>query len=144
MPRIKKIIKILAVPITLVIFILSGCRDDITDPNNKGGNVNEPIILSYFDSFSFYINADEITYDLVEQTNLSEAESVIFVSVDNYKSGYVEVIVSSNNYKSLYAERFTKKTAGKYENISGYVPDRLVIQFYNFTGNLRVELATAY
>jgi len=143
MQRIRILINIFAVPISLVLFSLFSCRDDIADPNNKGGNVNEPIVLNYYDSFSFFINADGITYDLIEQTNLSEAESKIYVSVDNYKSGYVEVIVSNKDYKSIYAERFIEKTAGTYQDISGYVPERLVIQFYNFTGNLRIELVSA-
>lgn len=143
MYSIKKILNILIIPITLILFSSVGCRDEVTDPNNLGGNVNEPIVLNYSGSFSFFINADGITYDLIENTNLSEAESKIYVSVDNYKSGYVEVIVSTNEYKSLYAGRFSEKTQGTYQDISGYVPERVVIQFYNFSGNLRLELVSS-
>jgi hypothetical protein len=139
MQKNKKIKKISILFIWLIL-IFSGCRDDIINPDNKAGNVNEPIILSNNSYFSFYLNADKITYYVLEQAKINVTEFRLYISIDDYKAGYLEIAVSDNNHKLLYFGRFSKKTNAFYKDISGYVPQHVVINFNNFSGSLKFEL----
>ncbi len=139
MQKNKKIKKLLILFIWLML-LFSGCRDDIINPDDKTGNVNEPIIINDYNYFSFYLDGDRITYYVLEKAKINVTEFRLYISIDDYEGGYVEIAVSDNNYELLYSGRFLKKTDTFYKDISGFVPQHIVINFNNFSGSLKFEL----
>ncbi len=125
------------------LILIIGCREDVYDPNNKDSNINEPIILDYYNSFTFMINANNITYYDVENTNIEEPLAEINIGIENYKSGYVEIFVTNNQLVSLYSQKLTKNTVNLTSTLKGYSPERLAINFHNFTGNLKIVLSNS-
>lgn len=139
MQKNRKIKKI-SILFIWIILLFSGCRDDIINPDNKVGNANEPIILNNYRYFSFYLNADKMTYYVLEQAKIDVTNFRLYISIDDYKAGYVEIAVSDNNNILLYSDRFSKKTDAFYKDISGSLPQRVVFNFSNFSGSLKFEL----
>ncbi len=128
---------------TALLFIID-CRNEVYDPNNRDSNINEPIILNYYNSFTFMINANNITYYDVENTNLEEPLSEINIGIENYKAGYVEIFVTNKNLVSLYSQKLTRNTENLTSTLKGYSPERLAINFHNFTGNLKIVLSSSF
>ena len=121
-----------------------GCREDVYDPNNKDSNVNEPITLNYYNSFTFMINANNITYYDVENTYLQEPLAEINIGIENYQMGYVEIFVTNNERVSLFGQKFTANTQNLTAILKGYSPERLAINFHNFSGNLKIVLNSSF
>lgn len=130
----------LFIPICIIQLANVGCREDVYDPNNKDLNINEPITLDYFNSYTFMINANNITYYVVENTNLEEPLAVLNIRIENYQSGYVEIFVTDNQLVSLYSKKLEFNTQNLTATLKGYSPERLAINFHNFSGNLKIEL----
>ncbi len=76
--------------VTVLLLIIS-CREDIIVPDNLATNVNEPILLNESNSYSFVINAQNISIDVVNNTNFSANTSRISITIVDYSSGYVRI-----------------------------------------------------
>jgi hypothetical protein len=124
--------------------LLNSCREDIVDPNNKGGNVNEPVSFNVPNSYTFIINANDVTRYVVDTASFQDSKTNLFVTLSNYKAGYVEIFVSNNRGISLYAKRFNTNQSNLMNELVGYVPYKVAINFYNFSGQLKVELISPY
>ncbi len=127
----------------LFVIMISGCREDFFDPNSKDVNVNEPITLDYYNSYTFMINANNISYYVVENTNLVDPLANLNIDIENYENGYIEIYVTDNNFFQMYGKKFDNNVQNLTEVLKGYSPERLVISFHNFTGNLKIELNTS-
>lgn len=137
---VKKIKIISCLLYSIIQICFMGCRQDVYDPNNKDSNINEPITLDYYNSFTFMINANDITYYVVENTNLEEPLARINIGIESYQSGYVEIFVTNNQLVSLYSKKLETNTQNLSATLKGYSPERLAINFHNFTGNLKIVL----
>ncbi len=137
-------LKYLFIPACLVLINLPACREDIYDPNANGSNINEPMVLSYSNSFSFLLNANDITYYVVNYTQLSETTTQVIISVQNYQSGYVEIFVTDEQLNPLYSVKIDSNAANVSANIKNNIPERVALHFHQFTGNLKVQLNSIY
>jgi hypothetical protein len=123
-----------------VILLSISCREDIIAPDNFATNVNEPILINESNSYSFVINAQNISIDVVNYTNFSANTSRISITIVDYSSGYVSVRIidkQSNNRFSYFGnddqDFFT-------ESINGYVPASVGIKAVDFSGKLKIDL----
>ena len=123
-----------------VILLFISCREDIIAPDNFATNVNEPILLNESNSYSFVINAQNISIDVVNNTNFSANTSRISITIIDYSSGYVSVRIidkQSNNRFSYFGnddeDFFT-------QSLNGYVPASVGIKTVDFSGKLKIQL----
>ena len=128
------------------LFCLSfwGCREDIYDPNNKDSSINEPITISYRNSYSFLINARQITYYVADSTQIDGPAAQLSVSLDNYQAGYVEVYITDLQKNSVYSGRFNSNIKSMTAYLNGHLPERLALNFQNFSGNLRIDINSSF
>ena len=130
--------------IDLCILNFLGCREDIYNPNSSVGNKNEPVTQNHFDMYSFAIDADNFNFNVVEYTRLTDTENFLNFSIDNYQSGYVDLFISDSTFDVLYNNRLIKNNIEVYDTLTGYVPEKIVINFHNFSGNLKVAVYGNY
>jgi len=144
MTNSKRVSAVLYIFLLLGLPSLNSCREDIVDPNNKGGNVNEPVSFNNPNSYTFIINADNVTRYVVDTASFQDSKTNLFVTLSNYKAGYVEIFVTNQRGISLYAKRFNTNQSNLKNELVGYVPYRVAINFYNFSGQLKVELLSPF
>ncbi|MGB5850537.1 MAG: hypothetical protein WBH40_18760 [Ignavibacteriaceae bacterium] len=123
-----------------VILLSISCREEIIAPDNFATTVNEPILINESNSYSFIINAENISIDVVNNTNFSANTSRVSITIADYSSGYVSVRIidkQSNNRFSYFGnddqDFFT-------ESLNGYVPASVGIKAVDFSGKLKIEL----
>ena len=123
-----------------VILLSISCREEIIAPDNFATTVNEPILINESNSYSFIINAENISIDVVNNTNFSANTSRVSITIFDYSSGYVSVRIidkQSNNRFSYFGnddqDFFT-------ESLNGYVPASVGIKAVDFSGKLKIEL----
>jgi len=123
-----------------VIILSISCRENIIEPDKFATNVNEPILVNESNSYSFIINAQNISIDVVNNTNFSANTSRVSITIVDYSSGYVSVRIidkQSNNRFSYFGnddqDFFT-------ESLNGYVPASVRIKSVDFSGKLKIEL----
>jgi hypothetical protein len=116
------------------------CREDIIPPDTYATNINEPILINESNSFSFVLNAQNISIDVVNNTRFSANTSRVSITIVDYSSGYVSVRVidrQTNNRFSYFGnddENFFT------ESLNGYVPASVGIKAVDFSGKLKIEL----
>lgn len=116
------------------------CREDIIPPDTYATNVNEPILINESNSFSFVLNAQNISIDVVNSTHFSAHTSRVSITIVDYSSGYVSVRIidrQTNNRFSYFGnddENFFT------ESLNGYVPASVGIKAVDFSGKLKIEL----
>lgn len=128
--------------VTLFICLLiSGCREEIINPENTGGNVNEPVLSTSQDIYSFSVNAKNITENIANQSALNTFYNQLFIAVSDYQSGFVDLRVINNRGEILYQNRLNQNQNGLYTRISGAVPSRIEFDFNNFTARMKLEIS---
>lgn len=130
--------------ILLISIVTLSCRDDIYDPNSPETNVNEPMVSNNLDSFSFILNAKNITYYVVSKTRLSDPYTSLSIYIDNYKSGYASITISDTVLNTYYYVLMDSSKTNVSTKLTNYIPERIAIQFHNFTGKLNIFLSSAY
>ncbi len=127
--------------LTLVIFTFFSCRENILSSKNPIGNINEPIKTKSFDSYTFEINASKITFNETDDTELNITRADVLVSVKNYSSGIVSITVIGDNKLNLYSLSFTGNTTGQSAKITNHVPEKVKLEFRNFSGNFKLRIS---
>lgn len=126
--------------LTLIIFVFFSCRENILSSENSIGNINEPIKTKSPESYTFEINASKITFNETDNTQLNITRADVFVSIRNYSSGIVSITVIGDNKLNLYSASFTDNAAGQSTKITNHVPEKVRLEFRNFSGNLKVRV----
>ena len=125
----------------ITLILLQSCRDDALDPNNLYGNINEPVVMSSFNSFEFQLNASNVSQRVNEPVNFSGIENFISISVENYSGGSVTVSVNNrSNNSELFSTDLDKYNLDTARTVSGDIPGRISISFDNFSGFFKMEL----
>jgi len=130
--------------VVTVLLLFISCREDIIAPDNFATNVNEPILINESNSYSFVINAQNISIDVVYNTNFSANTSRISITIVDYASGHVNVRIidkQSNNRFNYFGndeeDFFT-------QSLNGYVPAFLGIKAVDFSGKLKIQLSRTF
>jgi hypothetical protein len=131
--------------LVLIIFILASlisasCREEVISPKNNGGNVNEPFKSSYQNSYTFILNAENLSQFVIDYPNIIYSNSRIFVSVADYTAGSVEVVVLTKSREVIYRNKLVEDNNGSYEIVKGIRPEIIEILLNGFTGKLKVQL----
>ena len=74
-----------------VLLFIAGCREDIVDPLNAGANVNEPVLSTSSNIYSFSINAQNITQNILNSSQLKTFHNQLYIILNEYSSGSVSL-----------------------------------------------------
>ena len=116
------------------------CREDILPPDNYATIVNEPILVNESNSFSFILNAQNISIDVVNTTRFSASTSRVSITIVDYSSGYVSVRIIDKQTNSRFSYFGNDDENLFTESLRGYVPASVGIKAVDFSGKLKIEL----
>jgi hypothetical protein len=135
-------------PIEYILIILSilfiSCREDTVLQSEYATNPNEPVQINEQNSYTFLLNAVNLTIDVSDNARFSSFTSRITISILDHTSGYIKVSVidresiSRFNYTGDSEERLFS------EALIGYIPGTIGISASNFTGKLRIQLTRTF
>jgi hypothetical protein len=123
-----------------VILLFISCREDIIEPDNFATNVNQPILINESNSYSFVINAQNISIDVINNTNFSANTSRVSITIVDYSSGYVSVRIIDNQTNNRFSYFGNDDEDFFTESLNGYVPASVRIKAVDFSGKLKIEL----
>ena len=135
--------KRLLIPVTfllLFILLLSSCREDVIAPGNPAGNINEPVRIKEKFSYSFYINAYNISTSVSDVSGISSTHSTVSVSLDDYTQGTASFNIYDNSNNLVYRKVFAENGIQISESLEGSTPDLVWINFNHFTGKLQIKV----
>ena len=138
---IKNLYKILFVLFVGLLMTFSGCREEIISPNNPAGNINEPVQTRSINSYSFLINAQEISSQVIEYPSLGSARTKIFISLSGDISGSARVTFFNKKAEHLFTFYMDDGFKIVSDNFSGDSPDVVEIVFQDFTGRMEIRLS---
>lgn len=120
--------------------ILNSCREEIISPKNNSGNVNEPYKTSKPNSYTFILNAENISQKIVDYPDITYTSCRIFFSIMDYSSGSFEIVVLTKSREILYQNRLSTGNDGISFMVQGNKPEVIEINFNEFTGKLKFQL----
>ena len=125
--------------ITVILLFIS-CREDIIEPDNLATNINEPILVNESNTYSFVINARNISIDVVNNTNFSAHTSRVSITIVDYTSGSVRIRIIDEQSNSRFSYYGNDEEDLFTEPLNGYVPASVGIRTVDFSGKLKIEL----
>lgn len=102
---LKKIVFILSVT-TLMI----SCREEIIEPGNLIGKINEPVQLRENNSYMFLLNAENLTMDMSVPLYLNSIRTRFSIKLIGYESGYTSVAVQDNHDMEKFSYFIDRKS----------------------------------
>ncbi len=126
--------------ITVCVIALNSCREEIISPDNIAGNVNEPVKMNTYNSYSFLINAENISSTVTDSSPFTGLKMSCYVTIVDYNSGSVQITVSGKFNYLLFQETFASNISSFANVLEGNSPEYIQLKFRNFSGKLRFEL----
>jgi hypothetical protein len=123
-----------------VILLFISCREDIIAPDNFATNVNEPILVNESNTYSFVINAQNISINVVNNTNFNAHKSRVSITIIDYTSGSVRIRIIDEQSNSRFSYYGNDEEDLFTEPLNGYVPASIGIRAVDFSGKLKIEL----
>lgn len=124
----------------LIILIISfSCREEIIEPDNLVGNINEPIQLRERNAYTFLLEARNLTMSLSVPLYFSSARTRFNVRLIDYESGYINVSVQDISDIERFRYYLAEEVSYHTELLDGYVPTTININTDNFSGKIKIE-----
>jgi hypothetical protein len=120
---------------------LTSCREEIIPPNNPTGNMNQPVKEVTLNSYSFLINAGDITYNLYDYVRFENSRAQVYLSIFDYNSGSVEISLIGKSKRVIYSKKVESDLNGEYFRITNEIPDAVIINFKDFTGKFKLTVS---
>lgn len=121
--------------------LLTGCREEILEPYNPAGNVNQPFQEKKLNYYNLTITASNLTYEFNSDLDFNSSDSRILVSVIDRQSGSVTINVLNNSRNLIYIASIETEVPNLIDRIQGNVPDNVKVVFNDFSGKLRIQLS---
>ncbi|RLC51602.1 MAG: hypothetical protein DRI23_04685 [Candidatus Cloacimonadota bacterium] len=127
----------------LLILIIS-CREDIIHPDEFAGIVNEPVQINSRNSYTFIINAKNLSMSNSALASFNTTLARISVTLIDYETGYVNVSVKDLDDVERFRYFVDEDVSLFTEVFNGYLPRTIDIRLQEFSGKLKVKLSRAY
>jgi len=127
----------------LLIHVIS-CREDIIHPDELTGNVNDPVQLKSSNSYTFIINAKDLSMSISALTSFNTTLARISVTLVDHEAGYVNISVKDFNNIERFRYFVDEDVSLFTEVIDGYLPNTIDIRMQELSGKLRVQLSRAF
>ena len=126
--------------LVFVILTLSfSCREEIIEPNNLVGNINEPIQVRERNSYALLLDAKNLTMSLSVPLYFSAAKTRFNISLNGYESGYTNISVQDISKLERYRYHAAEEVTYYTELLDGYIPSTINISTDNFSGKIKIE-----
>jgi hypothetical protein len=123
----------------LILLLSFSCREEIIEPDNLVGNINEPVQIRDRNAYTFLLDAQNLTMSLTVPLYFSSARTRFNISLIGYESGYTNIsaqdISNIERFRYYIAEEVSYHT----ELLDGYVPTTININTENFSGKIKIE-----
>lgn len=119
--------------------LIAGCREDIITPDNPDANVNEIVKEKTPNTFSFSVNAENMSFNVEQYPDLNFQKTRLSFTISDYSSGETSLKVY-NRSNLLYDNEFKRNLNGNFVDFTGTPPTTLQIRCSDFTGKLRIHL----
>lgn len=127
--------------IIISLIILSGCREEILEPYNPAGNVNQPYQEKKLNYFNLVMTASNLTYEIDSDLNFNSSDSRILVSVIDRQSGTLTINVLNDKRNLIFIASIETEVPGLIDRIQGNIPNKVKIIFKDFSGKVRIQLS---
>lgn len=125
----------------ITLIILSGCREEILEPYNPAGNINQPYQEKKLNYFNLVMTALNLTYEIDSDLNFNSSDSRILVSVIDRQSGKVTINVLNDSKNLIYVASIETEVPGLVDRIQGNIPNKVKIIFKDFSGKVKIQLS---
>lgn len=125
----------------ITLIILSGCREEILEPYNPAGNINQPYQEKKLNYFNLVMTALNLTYEIDSDLNFNSSDSRILVSVIDRQSGTVTINVLNDSKNLIYVVSIETEVPGLVDRIQGNIPNKVKIIFKDFSGKVKIQLS---
>lgn len=126
----------------LGVLLLMGCREEVVNPDNIAGNVNEPVRSNFSNYYSFAINADKVTATTSDFTYFTDNQARLSFTLLSHTSGSAEVIIFSKNNQVIYNLVIESSSEGSTFQIPNAQPYSIQLKLTNFSGKLKLTLSS--
>jgi len=124
----------------LIILIISfSCREEIIEPDNLVGNINEPVQLRDRNSYTLLLNARSLTMNMSVPIYFSSSKTRFNVRLIDYESGYTNISVLDLSKIERFRYFIAEEVSYHTELLDGYVPTTIIIYTDNFSGKIKIE-----
>ncbi len=124
----------------LTAILLSSCREDVIAPGNEAGNVNQPVRLKSGSSYTFIINAENISTSFFDYSGVNSSHSQLLLSLEDYSQGRAGFNIYDTGNRLVYQKLMTENVKPISASLDGITPVYLEITFNNFSGKLRIQV----
>ncbi len=119
------------------------CREEVIEPYNIAGNVNQPIEENKLNYLNIVMTASNLTYDFEFNANFNSSEARIFISVIDREKGILRINVLNENNNIIYVASIETEIPTLIDRIRGNIPNKIRLSCTDFSGKLRVQLSRA-
>ncbi|HKB86892.1 MAG TPA: hypothetical protein VKD08_12015 [Ignavibacteriaceae bacterium] len=120
--------------------LFSACREDVVAPGNEAGNINQPVRLKSGSSYTFIINANNITTSFFDYSGVSSSHAQLLLSLEDYSQGRAGFNIYDTGNRLVYQKLLTDNVEPISASLDGITPVFLEINFTNFSGKLRIQV----
>jgi hypothetical protein len=124
--------------------IIISCRENIVSPDEFATNINEPVQINEQNSYTFLLNAEELSIDVMNDAMFSSFTSRISISILDHTSGYIRVTIADRESVSRFNYYGNEEESLFTEALNGYIPGKIGIKAVNFTGKLKIQLSRTF
>ncbi|MGD8306867.1 MAG: hypothetical protein PVF17_09450 [Ignavibacteria bacterium] len=124
-----------------MLIINTSCREGIIEPEEFATNINEPVQSKVWNSYTFLLNAQELSVEVSNNPQISSFTTRISITILDHSSGYIRINVFDANSDSQF-EYFGNGDENLFsEALNGFIPRQIGFKTYNFTGKVKVQLS---
>lgn len=123
-----------------ILILIPSCREDIIAPGNAAGNINQPVRLHDGSSYTFLINAEDISTTFKDFSGVKSTHSQLILSLEDYSQGQASFYIFDYSNQLLYNRLMKANIKTISASLEGRTPDIITITFKNFTGKLNIQV----
>lgn len=135
----KRIINIFII-LLISMVLLPSCREEVIAPGNPAGNVNQPVRLRSGSSYTFIINAVNISATVNDYSGVYSTHSQLVITLEDYLQGRVNFNIYDYSNRLVYQKLLADNITPLSTSLDGITPDIVNISFINFTGKLKIHV----
>lgn len=125
--------------ILTIILVSFGCREEIIEPDNLVGKINEPVQVKERNSYTCLLNAKNLTMNLSVLAYFSSARTRFNIRLIDYESGYTNISVQDVSTLERFRYFVAEDVSYHTELLEGFVPSTININTDDFTGKIIIE-----
>jgi hypothetical protein len=124
----------------LLLVLIPSCREEIIAPGNAAGNVNQPVRLQSGSTYTFIINAENLSTSFRDYPGVNSTHAQLILTLEDYSKGQATFYIFDYSNRLLYNKVIKDNFKTISASLSGRTPDIISVNFSNFTGKLKIQV----